>query len=67
MSDLPKATGVKQFDLSALDRNWIKVSLKLQSASLQRTVAKEPEGSQVREIRLKEIAFLSDLVNRLGG
>lgn len=55
---------VKKFELSVLEVNWVKKSLTLQRASLQRSLQKEIVGSDIYVLRQREIADLDALINK---
>lgn len=58
------ATTEKAVELSSLERQWVRKSLELQRASLQRSVSKEIVGSDIFVLRRREIADLDALINK---
>lgn len=60
MPEQPKGTL-----LDALDKAWIKKSIELQRHALNRAMIKEVPGSEIANIRKKEIEYLTGLISRL--
>lgn len=55
------ADGDKKVDLTLIDRLWLKKALALQSKSIERSLSNELPGSEVAELRRREIAALHAL------
>ena len=51
--------------LSDMERLWVKQSLALQKASLVRSLAKERQGSEIYQLRQREIAEVQSLMERV--
>lgn len=51
-------------EVSVLERNWIKKALALQSKSLERSLANEMQGSEIFELRRKEIEAVAVLITK---
>ena len=54
----------KKFELTNLEVQWVRKSLQLQRASLQRSISKEIVGSDIYVLRQREIADLYALMNK---
>ena len=57
---------VKVSDLfDALERNWIKKALETQRTSLARARSKEVVGSEIHELRGKELGSIDALIRKM--
>ena len=54
----------KKVELTNIEVQWVRKSLQLQRASLQRSISKEIVGSDIYVLRQREIADLDALVNK---
>lgn len=59
-----KVISVPGSDLTAIERQWIVVSLRTQHAVLSRSRNKEMTGSEIWNLRTRELDQLSALVQR---
>lgn len=50
-------------ELTLIQRLWVQKALELQVASLKRSLAKEPMGSEIYKLRSKEIVDLSACIH----
>lgn len=55
---------VSTVELSKIDRLWIRKCIEFQRVALKRSIAKEVPGSELSELRGREIKMLLDLEGR---
>jgi len=53
----------RNVELTLMQRLWVQKALELQVASLKRSLAKEPIGSEIHKLRSKEIVDLSACIH----
>lgn len=60
------ANETRKVDLTALDRAYLKRGLASLEASIRRAMSKETPGSEIVELRRKELAFIAEAMRKLG-
>lgn len=52
-------------EISMMDKLWIKKSLRLQYDSVKRSLAKEMPGTEIYDLRQRELLALTNLIARI--